>query len=95
MKCVKGLGQQGSVRPSLQGHKVDLEEEDLVQGRLYSQGLPVSSTVLEEVLYVQPRTVLLAVASSSFTGTSGSSWSPAHLGSVSIEPKGRQTFLSA
>lgn len=38
------------------GNKAGLPKEDLVQGHLYIQELPVSSTVLEEVTYVQPRT---------------------------------------
>lgn len=59
MEYVKGLSEQGSVGPSLRGNKAGLQEEDSVQGHQYIQELPVASTVLEEVTYVQPRTVIL------------------------------------
>lgn len=70
MEYVKGLSEQGSVGPLLQGNKAGLQEEDSVQGHLYTQELPVASTVLEEVTYVQPRIVILVFTPRLFTGTS-------------------------
>lgn len=90
---MKGLSEQGSIRPSLRGNKAGLQKEDLVQGHLYIQELPVSSTVLEEVTSCSAKDRHTSLYSPAFSlGRLIFCCSPAHLRSVSIESNGSRDF---